>query len=56
VVVEIMGSAYPPEIPDEPKPLPSSDPQWAYESEVHAEIHEARKEAVKAREEWNARY
>jgi len=56
VVTGVMGSANPPEIPDEPEPPSPEDPMWSYADEVVAEAREAREAALKARDEYEARY
>jgi hypothetical protein len=56
VVAEILGSANPPEIPDEPVPPPPDDPMWAYADEEMAEARKAREAAIKAHDEYEARY
>lgn len=56
IVAEIMGSANPPEIPDEPVPPSPDDPMWSYADEAVAEAREAREAAIKAHDEYEARY
>ena len=56
IVAEILGSANPPEIPDEPVPPSPDDPMWSYADETMAEAREAREAALKAREEYEVRY